>query len=165
VKKDYFEIKETFLRRRKEIEDNRKVEIKRKDLVERQKQTAIGASLSVLFPGAGHLYFEGATPKSVAFVAGSAILLGGTIYSFIHTESLRKEYLNEVDPELLEEKYADYNDAYKTRNYFIASYAVLWTLAQLDLFWFSSEEIFGKINISLKQNSNNDFSITLSGRL
>ena len=148
VRKDYFLLKEAFLRKEKEREANKKIILKRREFFEQQKSVALGSFLSVLYPGAGHLYLGGANIKSVALTSATTLLLLGGIYSAIKTNELKKDYMNEVDPVLIEEKYSDYNNAYRNRNMIFGAYLAVWVFAQLDFFWFDADELFNGADVS-----------------
>ncbi len=143
VRNDYFTLKETFAQKEKEEAGKKEIVLPYNTLVEQKKDVAFGATLSLLFPGAGHIYLEGANVKNVTLVSATSLLLIGSAYMIYRTESLRSDYLSEVDPALITEKYDDYNSAYKTRNIVLASYFAVWAFAQLDFFWLSSDELFG----------------------
>ncbi|MBZ0180712.1 MAG: hypothetical protein K8F36_15615 [Melioribacteraceae bacterium] len=99
---------------------------------------------SVVFPGLGHLYLDKST-KGWVLTALTAITLPTMVY-FIFDASLKeKDYLNEIEPALIELKYSEYNSAYKTRNLFIAAFAVVWLYTQIDLLFNSSEAFMEKI--------------------
>ncbi len=166
VKKDYLTIKENFIKRKKEEEARKKIVLRQSDLIAQKKNIALGSTFSVLFPGVGHLYLGGANTKNVAITVASLIALGGSVYYYFDAEKLRKEYLAEVNEQLISEKYDKYNSSYKKRNAFIVSYFVVWTFAQLDFFWLSSEELFGSdTQFGFSVGKENSFQITFRKKL
>ena len=72
------------------------------------------------------------------------------IYYIVKTNSREHDYLNETDRQKIAEKYDDYNSAYKTRNILLGAYAAIWTVAQLDLLFFSHDELSGTLSLSYR---------------
>ena len=71
------------------------------------------------------------------------------IYFIFDSNSKQNSYLNEIDLELIQNKYDRYNSAYKIRNAFIISSVVLWLYAQIDLFFFSDDLFAEKLNAEI----------------
>ncbi|MBK7379519.1 MAG: hypothetical protein IPJ03_11020 [Ignavibacteriales bacterium] len=103
---------------------------------------------SALLPGFGHLYlkenFRGWFLTSI-----SAASIGSMIYFIFDSNTKLNSYLNEIDLELIQNKYDRYNSAYKIRNAFIISSVVLWLYAQIDLFFFSDDLFAEKLNLEI----------------
>ncbi|MBK6913532.1 MAG: hypothetical protein IPH11_07650 [Ignavibacteriales bacterium] len=103
---------------------------------------------SALLPGFGHLYlkenFRGWFLTSI-----SAASIGSMIYFIFDSNTKQNSYLNEIDLELIQNKYDRYNSAYKIRNAFIISSVVLWLYAQIDLFFFSDDLFAEKLNAEI----------------
>jgi hypothetical protein len=92
---------------------------------------------SILLPGWGHLYAGDKTKGFILTGLGTAAL-ASMLYFIVDTNNKENEYLNETDPNLLEAKYAEFNDSYKIRNGLIIAYAVIWIYAQLDMLFFNN---------------------------
>ncbi len=90
---------------------------------------------SILVPGWGHLYRDDDVKGWTITTAGIAALVSSA-YFIVKTASDEKDYLNERDPLLLDEKYNRYNSSYKIRNALILSYAAIWLYSQLDILVF-----------------------------
>ena len=102
---------------------------------------------SIALPGWGHLYLEGNTKGWLLTVASTASL-SGMIYYIFSTKEKEANYLSQTEPDIIQQKYNDYNSAYKIRNFFIAGYVVLWLYTQIDLLFFSDELFEQKFNLS-----------------
>lgn len=109
-------------------------------------------SRSVVFPGLGHLYLNNSA-KGWVLTALTAVTLPTMVYFIFDASSTEKDYLNEVDASLIEQKYSEYNSAYKTRNFFIAAFAVVWFYSQIDLLFNSSDAFTEKIKTEFIVNS------------
>ncbi len=142
VKKEYLLIKRNLELQKQKEQANEKIVLPRKELISRKKSAALGGMFSVILPGSGHLYLQGTNVKNILITTVSSALIFSSVYSIIRTKSLRNEYLSETNPDLINEKYSHYNNAYKIRNILFTSYAVVWALTQFDFFWFSSDSLF-----------------------
>jgi len=91
---------------------------------------------SLLLPGLGHLK-ENQKRKGIILTSAGVLSLGSAIFYMIETNKTEKNYLNETDRLEIEDKYEDYNQAYKLRNIFILSYAIIWIYSQLDFIFFN----------------------------
>ncbi|MBN2425523.1 MAG: hypothetical protein JXR46_03155 [Calditrichaceae bacterium] len=87
---------------------------------------------SMALPGWGHYHLEQKKKGMVLGAAGLA-LLSSSVYFILETDRLENEYLNELDPLVMDDRYKKYDKAYKLRNISIACYAVLWLYSQIDL--------------------------------
>ncbi|MBI1937991.1 MAG: hypothetical protein HYS25_07680 [Ignavibacteriales bacterium] len=87
---------------------------------------------NIALPGWGQLYKE-TNAKGFILSAASTANLVGMIYFIINTNKKENDYLNETGKTLIQQKYDDYNQSYKTRNILIFSYAALWIYSQIDL--------------------------------
>ncbi|MEO8399367.1 MAG: hypothetical protein ABI550_06060, partial [Ignavibacteriaceae bacterium] len=94
------------------------------------------AFLSLIYPGAGHLY-EGQKTKGWVLTTLTTISLTSTIYFFIDADKKRKSYIDEKQLANLDSKYADYNKSFEYRNYSIIALGAIWLYSQLDLLFFS----------------------------
>ncbi len=118
---------------------------------------------SLILPGWGHLY-AGKTGLGIGLSAVSGALIGTSIYYIINTENLKDEYVSESDRNLIREKYDDYNSSFKIRNALLISYAAVWIFSQLDILFFSRDDLINLNSESLDSFSNNfiDLKITLN---
>lgn len=89
-------------------------------------------SRSLIFPGWGHLTL-GESTKGIVLASVGAITLGSMLYYIINSNSYEKEYLGAIDPAEIRSSYEKYNNAYRMRNIFIASFAAVWLYAQGDI--------------------------------
>jgi hypothetical protein len=104
---------------------------------------------SLILPGWGHLVVE-SSPKGWLLTGAAAATMASGIYYIVKTNSREHDYLNETDRQKIAEKYDDYNSAYKTRNILLGAYAAIWTVAQLDLLFFSHDELSGTLSLSYR---------------
>ncbi len=91
---------------------------------------------SIILPGWGHLY-AGHKTKGLILTSASALTLGSMLYYIIDANDKRSRYLNELDPELIDQKYDEYNSSYKIRNILFVTYALIWIYSQLDILFIS----------------------------
>lgn len=103
---------------------------------------------SLAFPGWGHLHAK-ESGKGWTLTSASLLSLSASIYMSVQTERLESWYLNETNDAKIEQRYKDYNEAFKLRNGFILTYAVIWAYSQVDLsfrlFKDSSQQINGQV--------------------
>ncbi|MCF8242228.1 MAG: hypothetical protein K9J16_12650 [Melioribacteraceae bacterium] len=92
---------------------------------------------SLIFPGWGHIYRDKYYGWFIA--VANAALLGGSIYFTLHTNTLENNYLSASDKSMIEQKYKDFNSAYKIRNGLYIAYAALWIFTQTDILFFTDE--------------------------
>ena len=112
-------------------------------------------SRSVVWPGWGHLY-SGQKTKGILLTAVSAGLIGGSIYFAIDAREKEKDYLSETQTKIIQQKYEDYNKAYKTRNIFLFSYLAVWLYSQSDILFFNPPE---NLKLNLKKDNNQNFNL------
>ncbi|OGU35979.1 MAG: hypothetical protein A2068_13265 [Ignavibacteria bacterium GWB2_35_6b] len=115
---------------------------------------------SIVLPGWGHLS-RGNNTKGFIIGTASLAALGTMIYYAVDAGDKEKQYLNETDPILIQQKYSSYNSSYKTRNTLIAAYAAIWLFAQLDLFVFDTGYDSSTLSISPVLNQQNNLSLSL----
>jgi hypothetical protein len=92
---------------------------------------------NILLPGLGHIYASNKTKGWITAVA-SVVNIGALSYFIFDTKSKEDAYLNETNKSLIQQKYNDYNSAYKTRNVLIVSYIAIWLYSQIDMLFFSN---------------------------
>lgn len=102
-----------------------------------------------LLPGSGQIYY-GDKLKGIILSTISILNLGSIFYYIYDTNKKEKDYLNELDFELIQKKYEVYNKSYKIRNTLIISYIAIWLYSQLDLLFFSGSEIFMRELINME---------------
>jgi hypothetical protein len=142
----------------KQASDNRKVPVEStlvsyRHIFSRSFGGVVARSL--VLPGWGHLTIESST-KGWLLTAAAAIAVSSSVYYVIRTNKLEREYLNETDRQNIAAKYEDYNSAYKTRNIALGAYAVVWTVAQLDLLFFSHDEISASFSVTYQNTFPSD---------
>ena len=103
---------------------------------------------SILFPGMGHLYLSN-NAKGWILTSLNTAALGSMLYFIFDSRNKELDYLEQTEPALINEKYDKYNTSYKIRNTLIITYAVIWIYSQIDLLFFSDDEISNKINTIL----------------
>ncbi|OGU62949.1 MAG: hypothetical protein A2V66_10115 [Ignavibacteria bacterium RBG_13_36_8] len=96
---------------------------------------------SMVLPGWGHLYLDQKTKGWILTSAGMAVAVS-MVYFIFDANSKEKDYLNEVAPALIQQKYDSYNTSYKIRNALIISYVAIWLYSQIDILFFSDDEFF-----------------------
>ena len=114
---------------------------------------------SIILPGWGHLSKNGSM-KSWLITAAGLASLGSMIYYIVDAKDKEKQYLNETDPLLIQQKYNSFNKSYKTRNALIATYAAVWLFAQLDLLVFDTGLDSPPLSISPQLNQQNNISLS-----
>jgi hypothetical protein len=107
------------------------------------------ARIRNIIPGLGELYL-GYKTKGWIETALSAVNLGALIYFHLDTNKKEKDYLNETNNLLIQQKYDDYNKSYKIRTALLVSYAALFVISQIDLTFFSNEPQLG---VSLQEKT------------
>jgi hypothetical protein len=107
---------------------------------------------SIILPGWGHLY-AGYKSKGLIFTSASALTLGSMLYFIFDTNNKRSQYINELDPGLIDPKYDSYNTSYKIRNVLIVTYALIWIYSQLDILFISEIPFIPEINTTAADNS------------
>lgn len=95
---------------------------------------------SVLLPGTGQM-LQGRTLKGSLFAASSTALLGLAVTSWIECRTKERAYLKSTEPHVIREKYQTFNKAYQKRNTYLALYAGIWALSQIDLYVFQKNRV------------------------
>jgi hypothetical protein len=94
---------------------------------------------SFILPGLGHLYNE-TTTKGWILTSLSALTLTSTIYFIVDSNKKEKEYLQERNRNLIEDKYDSYNISNAMKNISIGSFALIWLYSQIDLLFLSEDD-------------------------
>ncbi len=100
---------------------------------------------SLVLPGWGHLYM-GSNTKGWILSSAGVLTLGSMVYYIFRTNSKEKDYLNETEAHLINQKYDEYNTSFKIRNALIISYAIIWIYTQIEILLFSDDLFSQKIN-------------------
>lgn len=98
---------------------------------------------NIFLPGLGQFY-SGLKTKGTILGLASVLNLAGIIFYVNDTNKKENDYLNEIDPIIIQQKYDLFNKSYKIRNTLLISYVVIWIYSQLDLLFFNDNEIFMK---------------------
>ena len=102
---------------------------------------------SLVLPGWGHLHM-GRKAKGLFLTAASATAIGFIAKYAMDADEKEKLYLQQTRPDLIKQKYQEYNKSYKTRNYLLIAFSAVWVYAQMDLLFvqkFDSEA--GKMSL------------------
>lgn len=94
---------------------------------------------SIFVPGTGHM-LKGETVKGVVFTSLTAAALGLSLSSWLDCCEKERAYLNAVEPQLIADKYKQYNKSFKKRNTLLIVYAGIWSLCQIDLLLFQNDK-------------------------
>jgi len=144
------EVKTEYLRKNPDI-------VQRPDSTQLKQEIKFGdplvmrnARIQSILPGLGHLYL-GYKTRGWIESAVSIANLGALVYFYLDSNKKEKDYLNESDQSLIQQKYDDYNKSYKTRNILIILYAVHLIYSQIDLTFFSNQP---PVSISLHETPN-----------
>lgn len=122
-------------------------------LITAKDQFANTVLRSIILPGWGHFY-AGKTTLGIGVGLLSTALIGSSIYFIIHTDNLKKDYASESNRLMISEKYDKYNSAFKIRNSLLISYAAVWLFSQLDILFFSRDDLI-TIQPQISSNSAN----------
>ena len=116
---------------------------------------------SVVFPGVGHFY-NGSETKGWILTSLSALSLTSIVYFIIDSNKKEKEYLQERDINLIEDKYDLYNFSNRMKNISIGSFAAVWLYSQIDLLFFTEGlDISKGVSFpSLKYSSDKGFALS-----
>lgn len=87
---------------------------------------------NIFLPGWGQVSLNNPN-KGYALMGFSLVTLSAMSYYFFDTNKKETDYINEIDKNLIQQKYNKYNDSYKKRNILISTLAITWIYAQLDL--------------------------------
>ena len=129
--------------------------------IEHENRLKNAIARSLIVPGLGQLYLD-VNFKSVFLTVLGSASLAASIYYFIQTDKKEKAYLIETNPDMIESRYADYNDAYRYRNISLISFGVVWLYSQLDLLFFSEQSTGQKILSNSSLNYNQIRGLTLN---
>jgi hypothetical protein len=161
------QVKTNYIQQQKDIEARTVVRIdtvyvpKVEYDIEHENRLKNAIARSLIVPGLGQLYLD-VNFKSVFLTVLGSASLAASIYYFIQTDKKEKAYLIETNPDMIESRYADYNDAYRYRNISLISFGVVWLYSQLDLLFFSEQSTGQKILSNSSLNYNQIRGLTLN---
>jgi hypothetical protein len=91
---------------------------------------------SLIFPGWEQLHRGYGLKGTLWAVAGSGCLIG-LVQSIIRTNKKNDEYLNATVPEIISQKYDEYNRLYQSRYYWAYGFIAIWLASHVDAMFFS----------------------------
>lgn len=91
---------------------------------------------SLIFPGWEQLH-RGYGLKGTLWVAAGTGCLIGLVQSIIRTNKKNDEYLNATVPEVISQKYDEYNRLYQSRYYWAYGFIGVWLASHVDAMFFS----------------------------
>lgn len=112
---------------------------------------------NLVYPGWGNFVINQKT-KAYIFTSSFSISLISSVYFYFLTEKKEREYLNEINPDKISEKYSPYNMAYKLRNISLISLGLIYIYSQFDLLTETfplSLNNLSRIDLEQKNNSIN----------
>lgn len=115
---------------------------------------------SLLIPGWGHFEME-ENSKGIVLTSLGLASLGSMVYYIFDTESKERDYLNEINSDLIKSRYDDYNSSYRIRNALIISYAAIWLYTQIDLLLFDKPAKNRQVVIMLHSNKLEKYNSTI----
>jgi len=137
VKSEYIQIVSDIVKKPVEPVDSSKIDLS--GIIHQERNLFKGSIVrSVLLPGTGHIYL-GSKTKGWILTSLSSLTLGATIYYALKTNNKEKDYINEINPLLIDSKYEEFNSAYNTRNILFFSYLAVWIYSQIDLLFFNDD--------------------------
>lgn len=116
---------------------------------------------SLVLPGWGQLA-ERKNTKGYIFVSAGLLTLTSFLYYSIDTNEKETMYLNEVNRNLIESRYRDYNNSYKLKNISLIGFVAVWITAQIDMFLFPPETISEENMLLSVGGSNSRFTMNNS---
>lgn len=116
---------------------------------------------SLVLPGWGQLA-ERKNTKGYIFVSAGLFTLTSFLYYSIDTNEKETMYLNEVNRNLIESRYRDYNNSYKLKNISLIGFLAVWITAQIDMFLFPPETISEENMLLSVGGSNSRFTMNNS---
>lgn len=118
---------------------------------------------NLILPGWGNIHLKN-EPRGYIFATVYSLSLISSAYFIFDTNKKEKDYLSEINPELISSKYSNYNNSYKLRNISLALTAFIYIYSQIDFLLFDTSEIkindISRFSISIDPKSN--FRTTLS---
>lgn len=124
-------------------------------------QNAIKRNL--ILPGSGNLYLNNKGKGYFTIGLYSASLLS-SFYFYFDTKTKEKDYLNELNPDLIQSKYSRYNTSYKLRNISLLTSFLIYLYSQVDILFLNEKVIHSDklLHFSTKSNGYSDFTVSLS---
>jgi len=112
---------------------------------------------NLILPGWGNIHLK-KEPRGYIFATVYSLSLISSAYFIFDTNKKEKDYLSEINPELISSKYSNYNNSYKLRNISLALTAFIYIYSQIDFLLFDTSEIkindISRFSISIDPKSN-----------
>jgi len=95
---------------------------------------------NLILPGWGNIYLRNETKGYLVATAFSLSLISSA-YFIYDTYKKEKDYLSEINPDLISSKYSSYNSSYKLRNISLGLSALIYIYSQIDYLLFDHSDI------------------------
>jgi hypothetical protein len=95
---------------------------------------------NLILPGWGNIYLRNET-KGYLVATAFTLLLISSAYFIYDTYKKEKDYLSEINPDLISSKYSSYNASYKLRNISLGLSALIYIYSQIDYLLFEHSDI------------------------
>ena len=102
---------------------------------------------SLLFPGWEQLH-RGYRFKGTLWVAAGSGCLIGLVQSIIRTEKKNDEYLSAAVPEVISQKYDEYNRLYQSQYYWAYGFFAVWLASHVDALFFSRTKSAAQLSLA-----------------
>lgn len=118
---------------------------------------------NLILPGWGNIYLTNNLKGYILAGVFTASLIS-SIYFIYDSNKKEKDYLNEINIDLISEKYSRYNSSYKLRNISISLTAVIYIYSQLDFLLNDRSSIKSNFlnNVRLNQDFKSKFRVKFS---
>ena len=103
---------------------------------------------SLVFPGWEQLH-RGYSLKGTLWVAAGGGCLIGLVQSIIRTEQKNDEYRNAMVPDVISQKYDEYNRLYQSQYYWAYSFIAIWLASHIDAMFFSSIKSPAQLSLAM----------------
>ncbi|NPV10842.1 MAG: hypothetical protein HPY57_03535 [Ignavibacteria bacterium] len=134
----YFnDLKSKFVNENRTEKQNNSLNIDSLLSLERRKYSSEFASYrqalwrNLILPGWGDIYLNN-NFKGYLFSGTFTLSFISSVYYIFDTKKKENDYLNEINPDLILEKYSKYNSSYKLKNIFIALTLFVYIYSQVD---------------------------------
>jgi len=104
---------------------------------------------SLVFPGWEQLHRGYGLKGTLWVVAGSGCLIG-LVQSIIRTEQKNDEYRNATVPDVVSQKYDEYNRLYRSRYYWTYGFFAVWLASHVDAMFLSPFKSPAQLSLSIK---------------
>ncbi len=115
---------------------------------------------NLILPGWGNIYL-GKNLKGYLLAGAFTGSLFSSIYFIYNSNKKEKDYLSEINPELISEKYSSYNSAYKLKNLSLVLTAIIYIYSQFDFLLIDNLKLNQEFlnNVSFPQNSRSNLNL------